>query len=73
MSNYIVSYTLKHNEISDTFEDRYVIFKDEEFQDNASKYAKKYADELLKSDGDKKDWHLWTIHVSRIIMSTDLF
>jgi hypothetical protein len=72
MENYMVAYTLKHDEIPDTFEDHYIIFKDDEWQENALEEATKSANELLDSDGDKDGWHMWTLHVAEIFMSTDL-
>ena len=73
MANYMVAYTLKHNETLDTFEDHYIIFKDEEWKGNALEEATKSANELLDSDGDKDDWRMWTLHVAEIVMSTDFF
>lgn len=67
--NYNVSYTLKHNEIPNTFEDNWVPFlamDNQTFDD-----AKKRYFSLIESNGNKDGWHLFTINLSEIILSTD--
>jgi hypothetical protein len=67
--DYIVAYTLKNNEWADTFVDRWVVFRKENMQtieDAASHYT-----ELLKNDGGENGWHLYTISMAQVLMSTD--
>jgi hypothetical protein len=67
----ILAYTLKHNTIADTFEDVYIVFKDDEHNNEALKKVTDLKDKMLLSDGNRIDWHIWTINIAQIIFSTD--
>ena len=71
---YIVAYTLKHNEIPDTWEDHYMIVSDDESQMHNGLAHAHNLFELLKSENKimmPEEWHLWTASISEIIKSTD--
>lgn len=62
--SHIVVYTLKHNEIPDVFNDYWMTFEDIET-------AEKSYDMLIKTDGAKQGWHVFTIALTSVIKSTD--
>lgn len=68
---YIVAYTLKHNDIPDTFKDEYMVFDDEETSTGDSLFmAEIYYSDVLSEKNIDKDWHVWTASLSTIIKST---
>lgn len=67
--NYIVSYTLKHEETPDTFADHWMVFKEDE--GCTLETARKYYEHILENDGGEDEWYLWTIAISQVIESTD--
>ena len=67
--NYIVCYTLKHDETPDTFADRWMVFKEDE--GCTIDTARKQYEELIEKDGGEEGWYLWTIALTQVIESTD--
>jgi hypothetical protein len=69
---YIVAYTLKHNDIPDTFRDEYMVVDDEDtFNQDALSLAEAYYDDVLSEKDIEEGWHVWTASLSTIIKSTD--
>jgi hypothetical protein len=69
---YIVAYTLKHNDIPDTFRDEYMVVDDEDtFNQDALSLAEAYYDDVLSEKDIEEGWHVWTASISTIIKSTD--
>lgn len=69
---YIVAYTLKHNDIHDTFRDEYMVVDDEDtFNQDALSLAESYYDDVLSEKDIEEGWHVWTASISTIIKSTD--
>lgn len=68
-SNYIVCYTLKHNDIADTFVDRCIYFSHEEGLSLTD--AEKLYNELIEQDGNESDYFLWTIAITKVIKSSN--
>ena len=69
---YIVAYTLKHNDIPDTFRDEYMVVDDEDtFNQDALSLAEAYYDDVLSEKDIEEGWHVWTASISIIIKSTD--
>jgi hypothetical protein len=66
---YIVAYVLKHNDIADTFMDRYTVFLTSEGQ--TKKDAKEFYDEMLEKDGDEEGYYLYSINLTNILESSD--
>ncbi len=68
---YIVAYTLKHNDIPDTFRDEYIVLDDEDmFNQDALSLAESYYDDVLSEKDIEEGWHVWTASLSTIIKST---
>jgi hypothetical protein len=68
---YIVAYTLKHNDIPDTFRDEYMVLDDEDtFNQDALSLAESYYDDVLSEKDIEEGWHVWTASLSTIIKST---
>jgi len=68
---YIVAYTLKHNDIPDTFRDEYMVLDDEDtFNYDALSLAEAYYDDVLSEKDIEEGWHVWTASLSTIIKST---
>lgn len=69
---HIVAYTLKHNDIPDTFKDHYMVLDDEDmFNNDALSLAEIYYDDLVNEKDIEEGWHVWTASISTIIKSTD--
>lgn len=68
---YIVAYTLKHNDIPDTFKDEYMIFDDEAYNGDSLSMAEKCYKDVVSERSIEKDWHVWTASISTVIKSTD--
>lgn len=69
---YIVAYTLKHNDIHDTFKDHYMVMDDEDmFNNDALSLAETYYDDIVQEKDIEEGWHVWTASISTIIKSTD--
>jgi hypothetical protein len=67
--NYIIAYTLKHKENPDTFEDSWMVYKEEDgfkLED-----VKKMYQSIIDKDGMTDGWYLWTIALSIVIESSD--
>ena len=67
--SYIIAYTLKHNEIPDTFVDRWMVYRDDEGM--SEEEIKQAYDTLIETDGGEEDYHLFTIAMAKVIHSTD--
>lgn len=69
---HIVAYTLKHNDIPDTFKDQYMVYDDENtFNYDALSLAEAYYDDVVQEKDIEEGWHVWTASISTIIKSTD--
>lgn len=66
---HIVAYTLKHNDIPDTFKDEYMIFDDNEMFNALELAESYYNDWVLKKE--IEDWHVFHASISTVIKSTD--
>ena len=70
--NYILAYTLKHRTLADTFEEHYIIYAQDEFEDSLSSCNEQY-EKLINEEGDNfVDWYLYHAAISTLIKSTDL-
>jgi hypothetical protein len=70
--SYIVAYTLKHNETPDKFEDRWRLFRAEEYLSTHTAAANFYQS-LIANDGDEnsKGWYVYIAALTQILDSTD--
>jgi hypothetical protein len=66
---YIVAYTLKHNEIPDTFKDEYMVFGDTLI--NSHQNALRYYKDVISEEIIEEEWHVFTASISIVIESTD--
>jgi hypothetical protein len=75
--NYILSYTLKHRTLADTFEEHYIIYAQDEFQDSLSaclSACNEHYEKLVSEEGETfVDWYLYHAIISISIKSTDLY
>ena len=70
--NYILSYTLKHRTLADTFEEHYIIYAQDEFEDSLRSCNEQY-EKLINEEGENfTDWYLYHASISTLIKSTDL-
>ena len=71
---FIVAYTIKHNDIPDTWEEHYTIIDDQESpMSNGLAQAHRLFD-IIKNENSMmipEGWHLWTASISEIIKSID--
>ena len=71
--NYVLSYTLKHRTLADTFSERYIIYAEDEFDEPLKSCLEEYQ-WLVEEDGkDFIEWYLFHAVVSISIKSTDLY
>lgn len=69
---YIVAYTLKHNEIPDTFKDEYMVFGEhDDIVADALQNASRYYRDVVSEESIEEGWHVWTASISTVIESTD--
>jgi succinate dehydrogenase flavin-adding protein (antitoxin of CptAB toxin-antitoxin module) len=71
--NYVLSYTLKHRILADTFSEHYIIYAEDEFDEPMNSCLKEY-ERLVEEDGkDFVEWYLFHAIISTSIKSTDLY
>ena len=70
--NYVLSYTLKHNTLADTFLDNYIIYSEHEHDEPLTSCLKEYQRLVEEDGGGFKEWYLYHAVVSISIKSTDL-
>lgn len=70
--SYIVAYTLKHNDIADKFEDRYMVWRHDEC-DSPALLAATFYQNLITNDGDgnSKEWYVYSASLAQVLDSTD--
>lgn len=69
--NYILAYTLRNKTNRDSFKDNYIVYKDEDWDNNAIEKAVIMMNQLLDEEVGEDGWEVYTINIGEIILSTD--